>query len=142
MGVRSTERYLHPWSEAIELRRMVDAEGMLLPVEPRRVDIRVLGPRTVYSNDRPAWMRMDGRRRAVAISTPECVEAACVVEATNVAWEEQGVPYDRIEVVEDAVDMYLPPGVEVALRAYRLDGRPAFQRTVSTGVTGKETPER
>ena len=82
---------------------------------------------------------MDGRRRAVAISTPECVEAGCVVEASNVAWEEQGVPYDRIEVVEDAVDMYLPPGVEVELRAYRLDGNPVFQRTVSTAVTAKET---
>ena len=143
-GTRDAE---HPWRADAESRGLVagqpvvlvDAEGTLLPVAPHRVDVRVLGPRTVYVNDRPAWMQMDGRRRAVAISTPECVEAGCVVEASNVAWEEQGVPYDRIEVVEDAVDMYLPPGVEVELRAYRLDGNPVFQRTVSTAVTAKET---
>lgn len=145
-GTRDAE---HPWRAAAESSGLVadqpvvlvDAEGALLPVKPHRVDVRVLGPRTAYVNDRPTWMQMDGRRRAVAISTPECVEAACVVEASHVAWEDQGVPYDRVEVLEGTVDMYLPPGVEVELLAYRLDGSPVFRRTMSTGVTTEETLE-
>ena len=143
---RGTPEAEHPWRVDAESRGLVadqgvvlvDTVGALLPVEPRRVDIRVLGPRTVYVNGRPAWMQMDGRRRAVALSTPECVEVACVVEASNVAWEEQGVPYDRIEVVDDTVEVYLPPGVEVELRAYRLDGSPVFRRKTSTGVTAND----
>ena len=111
---------------------LVDGEGARLRVEPDRVDIRILNPRTEYVNDRPAWLEMGGRRRAVAIATPECVEEACVVEAFDAAWEEGAVPYDRVEVVEDSVDMYLPPGVEVELRAYRLDGSPVFRRTETT----------
>lgn len=142
-GIRDAE---HPWRTDAESRGLVaeqavvlvDAAGTLLPVEPLQVDVRVLNPRTAYVNDRPAWMGMDGRRRTVAISTPECVEAACVVEASNIAWEQQAVPYDRIEVVDDTVDMYLPSGVEVEWRAYRLDGSPVFRRTLSTVVGDRE----
>lgn len=143
-GVRDAE---HPWRTDAESRGLVaehpvvlvDAAGTLLPVEPHQVDVRVLNPRTAYVNDRPAWMAMDGRRRAVAVSTPECVEAACVVEASNIAWKGEAVPYDRVEVVDDNVDMYLPSDVEVELRAYRLDGSAVFRRRLSTEVRDGET---
>ena len=136
-GTRDAE---HPWRTVAESRGLVadqpvvlvNGEGARLRVEPDRVDIRILNPRTEYVNDRPAWLEMGGRRRAVAIATPECVEEACVVEAFDAAWEEGAVPYDRVEVVEDSVDMYLPPAVEVELRAYRLDGSPVFRRTETT----------
>ena len=137
---RGTRNAEHPWRTVAESRGLVadqpvvlvNGEGARLRVEPDRVDIRILNPRTEYVNDRPAWLEMGGRRRAVAIATPECVEEACVVEAFDAAWEEGAVPYDRVEVVEDSVDMYLPPGVEVELRAYRLDGSPVFRRTETT----------
>ena len=136
-GVREAE---HPWRGAAESRGLVadqavvlvNGEGALLRVEPSPVDIRVLTPRTEYVNGRPAWLAMDGRRHAVAISTPECVEETCVVEGSNAAWEEGAVPYDRIEVVGETVDVYLPPGSEVDLHAYRLDGSPVFRRIAST----------
>lgn len=130
----------HPWRAEAESRGLVadqavvlvNAEGTLLRVEPERVDIRVLNPRTEYVNGRPGWLAMEGRRHAVAIATPECVEEACVLEAFNAAWEDGAVPYDRVEVAGGTVDMYLPSGVDLALKAYRLDGSPLFHRATST----------
>lgn len=131
----------HPWRADAESRGLVtdqpvvlvNGEGALVRVEPERVDIRVLNPRTEYVNGRPAWLAMDGRRHAVGISTPECVEEACVVEAFNAAWDDAAVPYDRVEVVVGTVDMYVPPGIEVELHAYRMDGSLLFRRMMSTG---------
>ena len=136
-GVREAE---HPWRTDAESRGLVadqpvvlvNGEGAPLRVEPERVDIRVLNPRTEYVNGRPAWLAMDGRRHAVAISTPECVKEACVVEAFNAAWDDAAVPFDRVEVVAGTVDMYVPPGMEVELRAYRMDGSALFRRMTST----------
>ena len=136
---RGTVDAEHPWRKKAEARGLVgeesvvlvDAEGALVPVEPQQVDVRVLSPRTEYVNDRPAWMRLGGRRHAVAISTPECVGEACVVEASNATWEGEAVPYDRVEVAANNVDVYLPPGVDIELRAYRLDGSEVFRRTRS-----------
>ena len=130
----------HPWRAEAESQGLVtdqpvvlvNGEGALVRVEPERVDIRVLNPRTEYVNGRPAWLAMDGRRRAAAISTPECVEEACVVEAFNAAWDDGAVPYDRIEVAGGTVDVYMPPGIEFELRAYRMDGSAVFRRTTST----------
>ena len=145
-GVREAE---HPWRAEAESRSLVadqavvlvNGEGALLRVEPERVDIRVLNPRTGYVKGRPGWLAMDGRRRAVAISTPECVEEACVVEAFNAAWDEGAVPYDRIEVAGGTVDMYLPPGIDVELHAYRMDGSLLFRRTTSARrEVGEPTP--
>lgn len=129
----------HAWRLAAEERGLVngypvvlvDDEGDLLPVEPADVDIRVLNPRTETRNGRPEWMTLGGRRNPVAMPTPECIEAACVVEAFKVGWEERAVPYDRVEVRSAKVELYLPPGVEVEVRGYRLDGSPAFWRTLT-----------
>ena len=137
---RGTEKLEHPWRLAAEARGLVDdrpvvlvdGQGDLLPVEPADRDIKVLRPRTEHLNGRPEWMTMGGRRDAVAVRTPECVEEACVVEAFNVAWEERAVPYDRVETKSATVDMYLPPRVEVEVRGYRRDGSPVFRRTEVT----------
>ena len=118
---------------------LVDAEGDLLPIEPH-MDIKALNPRTGYRNGRPEWMTMGGRRDAVAVWTPECIEEACVVEAFNVAWGERAVPYDRVETNSPTVDMYLPPGVEVEVRGYRRDGSQVFRRTKVTRVRTVPAP--
>ena len=138
----------HPWRLAAEARGLVDDHpvilvddtGKPLPVEPMDRDIKVLNPRTEYRNGRPEWMTMGGRRDALAIWTPECVDEACVVEAFNVAWEERAVPYDRVETDTEKVDMYLPPGVEVEVRGYRRDGSPVFRRTEVTPVRNVPAP--
>ena len=132
-GAREAE---HPWRLAAEARGLVedrpvvlvDAEGNLVPLETRGMDIRVLHPRTEYGNGRPHWMTLGGRRAAVGVPTRDCVEEACIVEAFHPAWEDRAVPYDRVEVQSARATMYLPPGVEVVVRGYRLDGSPAFQR--------------
>lgn len=111
---------------------LLDAAGDLLPQDDDSVDIRVVGLRTRYVNGRPAWMRMGGRRAAVAIDTPECADEACIVAALDTRWEQGAVPYDRVEVVEAGVDMYLPAGAEVELKAYRLDGSKVFERALTT----------
>lgn len=126
----------HPWRLAAEARGpvddhpviLVDSNGDPLPVEPMDTDIKVLNPRGEYRNGRPHWMTLGGRRVAVAVPTPECEDAACVVEAFNVAWEERAVPYDRVEIKSARVDMYFPPGVEVEVHGYRLDGSLVFRR--------------
>ena len=145
---RGTEKLEHPWRLAAEARGLVDdrpvilvdGEGDLVPVEPAGRDIKVLNPRTEYRNGRPEWMTMGGRRDAVAVWTPECVDEACVIEAFNVAWEERAVPYDRVETDAEKVDMYLPPGVEVEVRGYRRDGSPVFRRTEVTPVRNVPAP--
>ena len=126
----------HPWRLAAEARglvddhpvMLVDSNGNPLPVEPMDRDIKVLNPRTEYRNGRPQWMTLGGRRAAVGVPTRDCVEEACIVEAFHPAWEDRAVPYDRVEVQSARATMYLPPGVEVVVRGYRLDGSPAFQR--------------
>ena len=126
----------HLWRLAAEGRGLVedhpvilaDSNGNALPVEPVDTDLKVLNPRTEYRNGRPQWMTLGGRRAALAVSTPECEDETCVVEAFNVAWEERAVPYDRVEIKSTKVDMYLPPGVEVEVRGHRLDGSPVFRR--------------
>ena len=137
---RSDAEPKHGWRLDAETRGLLtnqpivllDASDELLRDESDGADIRVMNPRTQYANGRPAWMQMDGRRSAVAIETPECIDDACVLAAFNIAWEERAVPYHRIEVQAPAVDLYLPQGTDVELRAHRLDGRPAFRRMLTT----------
>ncbi len=133
---QSEDRLQHPWRLAAEERGLVaddpvvlvDDTGNLLPVEPMSVDIKVLNPRTEYQDERPDWMTLGGRREAVSVRTGECIEDACVVEAFHPDWEERAVPYDRVEIRSASATMYFPPGVDVEVRGYRLDGSPAFWR--------------
>ena len=129
----------HPWRLAAEARGLVDDHSVILvdrtgnplPVEPMDRDIKVLNPRTEYRNGRPHWMTLGGRRAAVSVQTRECVKEACVVEAFHPAWEDRAVPYDRVEIKSARVDVYLPPGVDVDVRGYRLDGSSAFRRILT-----------
>ena len=136
---RNAEGMEHPWRLAAEERGLLDdqpvvlvgSDGDLVPVEQTHVDVTVLNPRTEYRNDRPGWMTLGGRRDPVGVTTPECIEETCVVEAFNPAWEERAVPYDRVEVRAAKVTMYFPPHVDIVIRGYRLDGSPAFSRMLT-----------
>ena len=126
----------HGWRLGAESRGLIeddpvvllDAKGDLLPIEPGRVDIRVLNPRTRLVAGRPAWME----RVPLAADTAECAQAPCIVSAFDVKWGERAVPYDRVEALAAAVNLYLPRDTEVELRAYRLDGTLAFRRLLQT----------
>lgn len=130
-GVKEME---HPWRLAAEERGLaddrpvifVDGGGNPLPAEPADMDIKVMNPSTKYRDGRPGWMTLGGRRNATVVQTPECAEKACVFEAFHPAWEERAVPYDRVETESAKVTMYFPPGVDVDVRGYRLDGSPVF----------------
>ncbi|MDE0054016.1 MAG: hypothetical protein OXT64_07145 [Gammaproteobacteria bacterium] len=136
---RNAEGMEHPWRLAADERGLLDdqpvvlvgSDGDLVPVEQTHVDVTVLNPRTEYRNDRPGWMTLGGRRDPVGVTTPECIEETCVVEAFNPAWEERAVPYDRVEVRAAKVTMYVPPHVDIVIRGYRLDGSPAFSRMLT-----------
>lgn len=137
---RGIEQAEHGWRQVSEARGLIedrpvvllDAAGDLLRREQDNVDIRVVNPRTQYVNGRPTWMRMGGRRVAVAIDTPECASEACVIAAFDANWQERAVPYDRVEVMAAKTDMYLPPGTEMELRGFRLDGGLVFRRALTT----------
>lgn len=137
---RGAEDLEHGWRTGAESRGLIedrpvvllDADGDTLPIEPGRVDIHVLNPRTQFVDGRPAWMAMGGRRVPVAVDTVDCARNACVVAAFDATWGERAVPYDRVETSAAAVNVYLPAGTEVELRAHRLDGTLAFRRVMTT----------
>ena len=138
LAEKGSEEMEHSWRLTAEARGLVhdipvvlvDGNGDLLPVEPMDVDIKVLNPPAEYRSDRPAWMAMGGRRIAIAVPTPECVEKACVVEAFDPVWEERAVPYDRLETNSAETLLYVPAAghVQVQVRGHRLDGSPVFLR--------------
>ena len=140
LAERGAKGLEHGWRRDAEARGLVsddsvvllDGEGVPLLVDLNKVDMHVLTPRTTISNGRPMWMVMNGRRSRFPIDTVECVEEACVIEVFEANWVERAVPYDRIEVVMDFVDLYLPRGTEVDIRAHRLNGSLVFQRRVKT----------
>ena len=54
---------------------------------------------------------------------PACADAFCVVEAVDPAGPGDAVPFDRVEATgRDQVPLYVPPGREVGVRVYGLDG--------------------
>ena len=66
-------------------------------------------------------------------------------QAFHPDWEERAVPYDRVEVQAARATMYLPPGIDVMVRGYRLDGSPVFERELidpPLGVPLNATPVR
>ena len=77
--------------------------------------------------------------RIVMVNEQHRTEEACVVEAFNVAWEDRAVPYARVEINSAMANLFLPPGVDVDLRGYRLDGSPAFRRTLIRVPPGATT---
>ncbi|MCY4013759.1 MAG: hypothetical protein OXG82_13710 [Gammaproteobacteria bacterium] len=140
LAERGTDDFEHGWRVDAESRGLIqdgpvvllDGEGDLLQIEPDRVDIRVLNPRTQFVAGRPAWMGMGGRRRPVQVDTAECAEDACVVSAFDVRWGDRAVPYDRVETGTAAVNLYLPQDAEMELRGHRLDGTLVFRRLLTT----------
>lgn len=67
-----------------------------------------------------------------AIDTPERVDETCVVVAFDPTWNPRAVPYDRVETNAGTVVVYLPPGSDVKVHAYRSDGSLVFQRLLKT----------
>ena len=138
---KGAEEMEHSWRLAAEARDLVDdvpvvlvdGEGELLPVAPLDVDIKVLNPTTEYRDGRPEWMSRLGRRKAVSVTTRQCVEEACVVEAFDPVWEERAVPYDRVETKSAEALLYVPAAGNVEVRGYRFDGSPVFRFTLLRG---------
>ena len=93
---------------------LADGEGSPLPLDAD-IDVHVLTPNTRYERERPTWMGMFGRRRAVAVETPQCAQTSCIVAARAVD-EPNAVHFDRLEVSHDtSALLYLPPSADVAV---------------------------
>ena len=137
LSERSEAKFEHAWRVEAERKGLlgtvpvvlIGPQGDLLSPDTG-VDIRVLTPSTRYSEGRPSWMEMYGRRRAVTIPVPECANAACIVEVRNRDRPEESA-YDRTETRGNSfVVLYVPRGIQVELRTYGLDGSTRSRRRI------------
>ncbi len=119
----------HPLRIEAQSRGLLTDEPVVLTDESgaavgsgRQFDISVFGAVTRYFNGRPHWMSMGGRRKAVAVSTPECADEPCMVEVLTAA-QPSALPVDCMEAKGVSNVVYIPisPG-DWVLRTYRLDG--------------------
>lgn len=110
---------------------LLDVDGMPIG-SGASYDLSVFGRRTAYSNGRPRWMTMDGRRQARGVTLPECEADACAVEV-RVSSEPDGVPFDRVEVKEGEAHVFIPVGRsrgDVELWIFGLEGTKRAQRSL------------
>lgn len=138
LSERSAPEFEHPGRVDAASRGLLKGEaivlmgpsGEVLNFGRQGVDINVLTPRTRYRDGRPSWMAMEGRRVARRIDTPECSNSSCIVEARH-SKKKDSVPYDRMEVSsQESAVLYLPPGENVKISLYGLDGTTLGHRTV------------
>jgi len=114
----------HPAYRAAQSAGLVGKSPVILvdrggrPISPTAfdTDLEVLTPRTTYVRGRPLWMALGTRRRAVAVSVPECAARQCIIEARLASDGEDAVPIDRTEARTSSVTLYLPPDQRVKIR--------------------------
>ena len=129
LGERSEPGFEHVLRIEAERQGLARADPVVLLTgagEPMQIDagadLRALSPRTRFTNGRPGWMAMSGRRRAVSVAVPECRETACIVEARNAERIDE-IAYDRMEAVgTDSVVLYLPNEAAIELFLFDLEG--------------------
>ena len=139
LSERSAPEFEHPGRVAVEGQGfledgpvvLVNSLGEVLNNFGRPgVDINVLTPRTRYRDGRPIWMAMGGRRKARRIDIHECDSSNCIVEARHPE-RKDSIPYDRVEINnQKSALLYLPPGANVMIGVYGLDGRALGHRMV------------
>lgn len=120
---------------------LADGEGLPLPLDAD-IDVHVLAPRTRYERERPTWMGMFGRRRGVAVETPQCAQTRCIIAARAVN-EPDAVPFDRLELSQRASALlYLPPSPDVAVAWHDTDtGEPLGQWQSSVAAMSPTVPK-
>ena len=133
LGDRSAPSYEHPRRRAARLAGLLGDEPVVLagghgqPLAPvgryASVDLQVLAPEVTYTEGRPGWLAMDGRRVPVEVAVPECRGGFCVVEAVDPSEPDDAVPLDRVEATGRwRVPLYVPAGREVEVRVMGRDG--------------------
>jgi hypothetical protein len=75
-------------------------------------DITVFSPRSVYINNRPTWLGLNGERRQYLLAKDICAaQAHCLVRARLADESAEAVPLDRIEAKTNQVNaLMLPKG--------------------------------
>lgn len=94
---------------------MVNAEGKIYngAVNDNETDCRIIYPVSTYTNDRPDWLALDGRRKAFHIPTNSITEYPVLVMAyRNNEFEQGGIPADVTEITNEdqVVDLILDKG--------------------------------
>jgi hypothetical protein len=114
----------HPAYRAAQAANLVGKRPVILtdrnarPISPATfdVDFQVLTPRTSYTNGRPTWMALGGRRHPVEVAVPECAARQCIVEARLATDGDDAVPIDRTEARAGSVTLFLPPDQRTRIR--------------------------
>lgn len=140
LSERSNRREEHPLRQrAAELDLLsshplvlLDEKSDLVSVS-KTTDVQVIGLQTQYEHGRPSWLNMQGNRKQISFSVPECADRSCILEAANSEEIENAVVYDRVEVsFKDRIILYLPPEFTFDIRIMDLDGRIHTNHTLST----------
>ena len=126
---RSESEREHPWrKQAIDLDLLDETPKVLMSPQgdlirySKSVDIEAIGLRTTYEQGRPIWMRMNGTRQPVQISTAACENRSCILEVFDPTEDEYAIPYDRLEVDHNSTaTVYIPADVLLSIRTMDLD---------------------
>ena len=130
LSERSTPGHEHPVYRAAVAAEfwtgqplvLTETSGQLYAATDMAVDIQVVTPRTTYTNGRPDWMSLDGRRVPVVFEFPECRHQRCFVEARVLSEPAEAISLDRCESEPNgAVTLFLPPGETVRITVLSAD---------------------
>lgn len=94
---------------------MVNSKGKTYngEINDNKADCRIIHPVSVYSNERPDWLTLNGRRKLFHIPTSSISEYPVMVMAyRNNEFEQEGIPADITEVTnkDQKVDLVLDEG--------------------------------
>jgi hypothetical protein len=94
---------------------MVNAQGKTYngAVNDNKADCRIIYPVSTYTNDKPDWLALDGRRKAFHIPTNSITEYPVLVMAyRNNEFEQGGIPADVTEITnkDQVVNLILDKG--------------------------------
>lgn len=127
---RSRPETSHPVHQALRGRLptdgtifMSDSSGESIGASALAVDFVVVRAAAPDIAERPSYMTMNGLRRAVRVSVPECRRVNCVVTAHRAAEPDEAAVLDRVEVAQrDTATLFLPTE-DVRVSVYAHDGQ-------------------
>lgn len=130
LSERSTPEYEHPIYRAAIAAEfwtgqpivLLESSGKLYPATNIAVDIQVVTPRTTYTDGRPDWMSLNGRRVPVIFEFSDCRNQRCFVEARVQNEPPEAIALDRSESRPNgSVTLFLPPGETVRISVLSAD---------------------
>ncbi len=114
---------------------LVEADGRPYAPADFAVDLQVFTPRTTYTNGRPDWMTLGGRRRALDVDVPGCRDRTCILRARVDGEPDEAVPLDWAEADgESAARLFVPSDTPVVIEVFDAAGERLRAIDVAPGV--------